>query len=112
MNNPFQSLEERLKSIEEILFDLKANPKEHLILPEADELFTLEDTALFLNLSKATIYTLNSKGELPSMKRSKRLYFSKLELMEYLKKGRRKTNTEISKDADQYVKSKDGGTKI
>jgi hypothetical protein len=40
--------------------------------PEEDEILTVEQCAVFLNLSKPTIYTLISKGELPVMKRSKR----------------------------------------
>ena len=108
MENPFNVIEAKLSNIETLLLDLKQNPKEHIILPEADELFTLEDTALFLNLSKATIYSLNSKGELPSMKRSKRLYFSKKELMDYLKKGRKKTLVETTADAENYLKGKGG----
>lgn len=69
-----------------------------------DELLTVEQAATFLSLSKPTIYGLISKGELPVMKRSKRCYFSKKELIAYLKDGRRKTNKEIEKLADNYTK--------
>jgi len=40
------------------------------------------------------------------MKRSKRLYFSNFELMEYLKMGRKKTNAEIEADAEEYLSNK------
>jgi hypothetical protein len=40
------------------------------------------------------------------MKRSKRLYFSRTELLEYLKDGRKLTNTEIEQQADQYLANK------
>jgi excisionase family DNA binding protein len=60
-----------------------------------DELLSVDQCAEFLNLSKPTIYGLTSKGELPFMKRSKRCYFSKNELLEYLKQGRKKTNREL-----------------
>ena len=53
-----------------------------------DQLLGVQDAAKFLNLSTPTIYSKVSKGELPFMKRSKRLYFSKIELMEYIKNGR------------------------
>ena len=43
------------------------------------------------------------------MKRSKRLYFSRTELMEYLKEGRKKSNAEIEKEAEAYLlKNKKG----
>ena len=39
-----------------------------------DQLFTIEQAAEFLNLTKPTIYSLVSRSEIPVMKRSKRLY--------------------------------------
>jgi hypothetical protein len=43
------------------------------------------------------------------MKRSKRCYFSKAELIAYLKEGRRSTHSEIASNADQYlIKRKKG----
>jgi hypothetical protein len=37
------------------------------------------------------------------MKRSKRLYFSRTELLEYLKKGRKKSSSEIEQEANAYL---------
>lgn len=73
---------------------------------ETDELLTVKDTAKFLSLSVATIYGLIHKGEIPVMKRSKRCYFSKAELIDYLKQGRKKSLQEISSEADAYLKRK------
>jgi hypothetical protein len=43
------------------------------------------------------------------MKRGKRLYFSKLELLEYLKGGRKKSVAEIEAEADALLsKNKKG----
>ena len=108
MNNPFEVIEARLNNIETLLLDLKHNPKEQGEQPEADELLTVQDTAKFLSLSVATVYGLISKGELPVMKRSKRCYFSKVELINYLKQGRKKTLVEIANEADTYLKKKGG----
>jgi excisionase family DNA binding protein len=71
-----------------------------------EELLTVEQAAEFLNLSVPTIYTKVSRGTLPVMKKSKRLYFSNLELMNYLKDGRKKTNEEIEQEADTYLSKK------
>ena len=71
---------------------------------EPDQLLTVEQCAEFLKLSKATIYGLISKGELPVMKRSKRCYFSRLELVQYLKEGKRKSNSETKSEAESYLK--------
>ena len=104
MNNPFESILERISILETLLVDIKLNTKNTHDQPEVDELLTVQDTAKFLSLSVPTVYGLISKGELPVMKRSKRCYFSKIELLNYLKQGRRKTLAETSKEADEYLK--------
>lgn len=89
---------------------LKHNKQEKEPATTTDELLTVEDTAKFLHLSVPTIYGLIHKGELPVMKRSKRCYFSKKELIDYLKQGRRKTldeqDKEIQHDRDTYLLTK------
>ena len=108
MNNPFEVIEARLNNIETLLLDLKHLPKEQGEQPETDELLTVQDTAKFLSLSVATVYGLIHKCELPVMKRSKRCYFSKVELINYLKQGRKKTLAETASEAEQYCKTKKG----
>lgn len=68
-----------------------------------DELLTVHGAADFLKLTVPTVYGKVSKGELPYMKRGKRLHFSRAELMDYLKEGRRKTNSEIQAEAHSYL---------
>jgi len=80
--------------------------------PEKDELLTVNDAAKFLHLSIPTIYGLIHKGDLPVMKRSKRCYFSRIELLDYIKQGRKKTLSEINGEVDNYLsKQKKGGKK-
>ena len=75
--------------------------------PEPEKLLTVQETAEFLNLTVPTIYSKTCKGELPVMKRGKRLYFSSIDLMEYLKKGRKKSNAEI--EAEAYLSNNKKG---
>ena len=63
----------------------------------------VQAAADFLSLTVPTIYSKVSKGELPSMKRGNRLYFSRKDLIAYLQEGRRLTNTEINALADDYI---------
>lgn len=63
--------------------------------PEPEKILTIQEASVFLNLSVKTIYNKVSKNELPVMKRSKRLYFSSTELLEYVKSGSRKLKNEI-----------------
>jgi excisionase family DNA binding protein len=78
---------------------------------QPEQLLTVQEAAQFLNLTVPTIYSKVSKGELPVMKRSKRLYFSNTELMEYLKEGRKKSNAEIEADANAYWSNNRKGLK-
>jgi excisionase family DNA binding protein len=70
---------------------------------QPDQLLTIHEAAEFLSLTVPTMYSKVSKGELPVMKRSKRLYFSRTELLEYLKEGRKKSNAEIEQEAKAYL---------
>lgn len=70
---------------------------------EPEILLTVQDAAKFLSLSVPTIYGLISKKELPVMKRSKRYYFSKAELINYLKQGRKKTQSETNTEAEKFI---------
>ena len=76
---------------------------------QPEQLLTVQEAAEFLSLAVPTIYSKVSKGELPVMKRSKRLYFSRTELMEYIKAGRKKSNAEIEAEAEAYLSNKKKG---
>lgn len=76
---------------------------------QPEKLLTIQEAAEFLSLTVPTMYSKVSKGELPVMKRSKRLYFSRTELMEYLKKGRKKSNAEIEAEAEAYLSNNKKG---
>ena len=78
--------------------------------PETDQLLTVQQTAQFLTLAPATIYSMVCRGEIPSSKRGKRLYFSKQELTEWVKAGRNKTLSDHASEADAYLSTyKKGG---
>ncbi|MBK0403879.1 helix-turn-helix domain-containing protein [Adhaeribacter sp. BT258] len=73
--------------------------------PDTDEMLTVDQAAGFLSLGTATIYSMVSRKEIPYMKpNGKRLYFSKQELTDWLKSGRKKTNAEIATDAGNYLR--------
>ena len=97
-------------TIEFLIAQIHPDDKEHYInfSEQSEQLLTVQQTAEFLSLSVPTMYGLIHKGELPVMKRSKRCYFSKIELIAYLKKGRKKTSSEKASEAEQYCKTKKG----
>lgn len=97
-----QGVAHLIKEVSE-LKQLLTEKQEKPTTQQAEQLLTVQEAAQFLNLTVPTIYSKVSKGELPVMKRSKRLYFSSTELMEYLKEGRKKSNAEIERDAEEYL---------
>ena len=83
--------------------------QEQTLAEQPEQLLTIKEAAQFLKLTVPTIYSKVSKGELPVMKRGKRLYFSSTELMEYIKEGRKKSNAEIEQEAEAYLSNKKKG---
>ena len=72
----------------------------------SDDLLTIAQASGFLNLSVATIYGLVSKSKIPYNKPGKRLYFSRAELTEWVKQGRRSTIAEQQAAAICYTKNR------
>ena len=73
---------------------------------ENEQLLTIKEAAEFLHLSVPTLYGYVSKSAIPVSKQGKRLYFSKQELTEWVKTGRKKTIAEISAEANTYLTKK------
>lgn len=91
---------------------LQHNRQEQPPTEQPEQLLTIQEAANFLSLTVPTMYSKVSKGQLPVMKRSKRLYFSRTELLEYLKEGRKMSNAEIEEEANNYLaNNKKGGAK-
>jgi len=90
---------EQLNNIERLLL------LQHNQLPNEsnEQLLTIQQASEFLNLAVPTIYSMVSRKELPYMKRSKRLYFSRVELSDYLKAGRKKTSAEVIAEVGQNL---------
>lgn len=80
--------------------------------PTQDQILNVKGAAAFLELSVPTVRSKTSRGELPSMKKGNRVYYSLVELMEYLKTGKRKSNSEIEAEADVYLSAKKKGTAL
>ncbi len=106
MTNPYESIEERLARIEKILLNLTNQPLLTESSESTEDLVLIQEASRILRLAVPTIYCKVSRSELPCMKRGKRLYFSKKELLQYLKGGRRKTKTEIESETIDYLLKK------
>jgi len=106
MNNPFEIIEERLSKIESLILSLKNESNQIKEKVQPEQLLTVQEAADFLNLSVPTVYSKVSRGELPVMKRGKKLHFSNTELMQYLRDGRKLTISEIETEAQNYLQKR------
>jgi excisionase family DNA binding protein len=70
---------------------------------DQNDLLNTKEAAKFLNLSVPTLYSKASKKEIPYMKQGKRLYFSKTELVNYIKSGKVLSDREIEEQADNFL---------
>lgn len=92
----------KLESIEQLLLSNQGQKQEH------EDLLTIQQAAEFLHLSVPTVYGYVSKNTIPFSKRagSKRLWFSKQELTEWIKSGRKKTTDEIKSEIENNLNHK------
>jgi len=67
--------------------------------PVKDELLTIESAAELLSVTVPTVYGYVHQRSIPCMKRRGRLYFSKMELLAWVKSARRSTVDEIKANA-------------
>ena len=60
-----------------------------------DELMDVDQASEFLHLAKQTLYGLTSERLIPYLKRGKRIYFKKEDLLNWVNQGKMKTQDEI-----------------
>ena len=100
MENPFKLILHRLDSIEDLI---KATMKNKVESSIATEIFNLNQAAEYVNLSKSAVYKKNSGRSIPHFKRGKKLYFKRSELDDWLTELRIATNSDIEKQAVDYI---------
>lgn len=70
---------------------------------EEEQLLTAVEAGKLLKIQMPTLYALTSKNMLPFMKKGKRLYFSKKDLINYVRSGRNRTVDEIKQGAEEHL---------
>ena len=105
----FEQLPSAVRTLTKEVSELKQliiTTADRKIINVPEQPINIKEAAIVLGLAVPTIYSKASKGELPYMKRGKRLYFSRTELLEYIKGGKRKSSAEIDAEADAYLFNK------
>lgn len=103
MENPFEIIIKKLIAIERRLISVESKIDYKPKTTDITEIMTLKQLSDYASLSKSLIYKLTSSREIPHSKRGKRLYFSKLEIDEWLLKQKIKTIDEIQNEVDNYL---------
>ena len=80
----------------------KLDKIESLLKFQTDEPLTIERASEFLGIKKATIYQLVFERKIPFYKPNKRLFFSKIELMQWVFSNKIKTVKELEDEYHKY----------
>ena len=94
-----QELNAKIDNITFLLQSAKQDVKQ-------SDLLNIKDAANFLNLSVPTLYGKVSRREIPYMKQGNRLYFSRLELTDYIKSGKILSDREIDEQTSNFLSKK------
>lgn len=108
MTVEFKNLPEAVSELLDKVGHIEQYLKEIGIKPNEKEegLLTITEAGKLLSLSKNTIYKMVQKRMLPYSKRGKKLYFLKDELVAWVKGGKKKTEAELSAEAEYVFISK------
>ncbi len=102
MENPFEIIIEKLTRIENQLTNIQFKETVTSSVPETG-LFTVEQAAAFLCLTKSTVYKMTADRTIPHFKVSRRVYFKPPDLEEWVSKHKVKTVQEIEQEAVNYL---------
>lgn len=104
MENPFELIIERLDRIEKAISNLKL---ENVIVVKS-KAKNVSEVAKYLNTNIPSIYGLTSRAEIPHYKIAKKLYFKKEEIDEWIYSKKIKTNQDIEKEVEEYLRKRRG----
>jgi len=94
MSDDLNLVLEKLVRIEKLIKDININSKEVLNFQEACQ---------FLGLSSSYLYKCTSQGQIPHYKPSKKIYFNRQELVEWLQQNRVCSNIELITMANSKI---------
>jgi excisionase family DNA binding protein len=105
----FDSLPRAISSLFDEVKQIKSLILETSTKEAMDRLLTIQETAEFLHVQKQTLYSYVSKGLIPNHKRAGRLYFSKNELIEWIKSGNKRA-FDVEVEAQKIISKRKRGS--
>ena len=86
-----ESQDNRIKVLEHLIFDSK-------------DVLTLEEAAIFMGISKSSLYKMTHKHEIPFYRpNGKLIYFEKSELLKWMRQNRSMSEEEINVTAVNHL---------
>jgi excisionase family DNA binding protein len=96
-HNPFATINSRLSNLESLALEaLQYLRSRNSSTSDPDEIGGMKLAKQVLGLSEPRIYALVSDGTLPHFKKGNRLFFSRAELVAWVKEGRRSTQLDAA----------------
>ena len=100
MENPFKTINEKLDQLQNSFDTLNNQTKEP---PPENDLTNVKGAAKILDTTSGTIYNLVHEKRIPHHKRGKKLYFFKSELIDWVRRGKKKTKEELIEEVNQNL---------
>lgn len=98
-------LEQLIQASVRKAFDEQSPPSQD----QESSYLSVSEASKLLNLAKQTIYGLTSKRMIPVLKRGKKLYFKKSDLLAWLEAGRKQSLKELQSISSSIFKQTDHG---
>lgn len=88
MNNPFETIVDKLEKIESLLqhFQLSVTTQNQSKDSNPDELITRKEAAIILGISLPTLHDYTTRGVIPAYRIGSRVRFKKVEIIDCLQK--------------------------
>lgn len=103
MKNLHMLLEELIKKISERVSENVLQSINTSVPIEEPTFFDIDEASNFIKLTKSTVYGLVHQNKIPYIKKGKRLYFVKADLLDWINSGKQTTKSELEMKADAYL---------
>jgi len=90
------------QTVEELLDERLQQPVAEKLKHPLDDYMDALETAKFLRLSLATVYTMTCKRQIPFCKQGKKLYFRRDEILKWMETNRPTEHAEVQDEASEY----------
>lgn len=96
----FEQTQLDVAEVKKDLKELKALIEKAEAKPQTDDPLTIDEVVKISGYTKPTLYGYCQKNTIPHHKKNGRLFFFKSEIIDWIKQGKQKCNTEVESEVD------------